>query len=99
MGETVLRLDNEQSCQTRGDCLKGYRSAVTYISERTLASVFLKIIVSVAIAVGIAERLWLVFHVTINSDAAVTGMMAQRILRGQLFALIDTCPTEASSRT
>jgi hypothetical protein len=48
-------------------------------------SVFRRVAIVVAIGAGLAERLWLLFHVAINSDAAVAGMMAQRAFHDQQF--------------
>lgn len=49
----------------------------------------LKIIVPpavlVALAVGVAVRLWLAFALPLNSDEAISGLMADRIRHGQLF--------------
>lgn len=54
-------------------------------AEGLLSGLSRRIVILCAIAVGCFERFWLLFHVAINSDAAVTGMMAQRILSGRQF--------------
>ena len=51
---------------------------------------WLRVVVALAVMVGIALRAWFVFHVPLTSDEAVVGLIANQALHGHTNAFVWT---------
>jgi hypothetical protein len=60
--------------------------SVSQDRKLSLASGLVWSLTGIAIAVGIAVRAWYVWHLPINSDVSIVGLMVQQFLHGHFYA-------------